>query len=691
MSSIQTSGFHGLHGVAESRSARIVIGGTIPVLSRLIAGCCQLLAASAVAGTIHLNPGGSFESAVESLQPGDTLIVHAGSYDDSGRISITVKGTSSQPVVIQRAEGEARPLIARQPTSEPQNTINIEGASHLTVQGLEITSNGGDGINMSGGPSYITLDNLVIHGVDVGINFRSSMHHIKVRRNEIFDTGGPGFTGEGMYVGCNYAECAVSESLIEGNYIHDTTTSDQGDGIEIKRGSHSNIVRDNVIHDTNYPCILVYGTEGNPRNVIERNVMWNCGDSGIQAAADAVIRNNIIIPGDNNGLNSQDHQGVTPNNLEFINNTVYGGNACLRLSNWGNKQGMIFANNAVFCPANAFAIGSLTGVQIAGNVFAPAPPVFPAGSYTLGRSAALDLQDAANLDVYPTADSLLRGAGNASFNAADDFNGTSRTGSSDAGAYVYTAAGNPGWAVGPRFKGVALPLTGTSGADNLIGTPGIDSIDGLGGADIMTGLAGNDTYYVQHPGDVVVEEANEGTDTVRSSVSYSLPANVENLTLNGSKAINGTGNSLVNTLTGNSASNTLSGRAGKDTLRGRSGNDKLVGGPGSDRLQGDAGADTFVFNAPPGPGNVDRIIDFSVGEDTIRLASFVFPELAPGALAPGALRTGTAAGDADDRIVYNSVTGALFYDSDGSGSVAPIRFSTLAAGLVLTSTDFVVQ
>ena len=75
---------------------------------------------------------------------------------------------------------------------------------------------------------------------------------------------------------------------------------------------------------------MLYGTEGNPRNVVEGNAMWNCGDSGIQAAADAVIRNNLIVDCPDNGFNSQDHQGVTPANLEFVHNTGRGRDAGYR-------------------------------------------------------------------------------------------------------------------------------------------------------------------------------------------------------------------------------------------------------------------------------------------------------------------------------------------------------------------------
>lgn len=413
-----------------------------------------MLLSSAQAAEIDIFEGDSFEAAVESLSAGDTLTVHAGTYIDAGRISIQVKGTASQPVLVQGAPGEARPLIARRAGDAAQNTINIEGAEHLTIRGLEISSNGGDGINMNSNPSYITLEDLVIHDISVGINFRSSMHNITVRGNHIYNTND---TGEGMYVGCNFATCAVSDSLIENNWIHDTLNAEQGDGIEIKRGSHSNIVRDNVIHDTNYPCILLYGTEGNPRNVVEGNVMWNCGDSGMQVAADAVIRNNIILESPGTGFNSQSHQGVTPNNLEFVHNTLIGGSPCLRLSGWGGKQGMVFANNAVYCPQGGFVIGALDGVDIAGNVFEPAPGGFPGSGYRNGRSEVQDFIDAAGRDLYPTSDSPLLGAGAAAHAATHDFNGTARSGGVDAGAYAWTGAQNPGWQVGPGFKDSANP------------------------------------------------------------------------------------------------------------------------------------------------------------------------------------------------------------------------------------------
>src|SRR5206468_56004 len=112
--------------------------------------------------------------------------------------------------------------------------------------------------------------------------------------------------------------------------------------------------------------------------------------------------------------------------------------------------------------------------------------------------------------------------------------------------------------------------------NTLIGNTGNNILDGSAGNDTLKGGAGNDMYIVDATGDIVTELAGEGTDMVQSAANYTLAANLENLTLTGAAAINGTGNTLANVLTGNAADTVLNGGSGADTLIGGLGNDTYV-------------------------------------------------------------------------------------------------------------------
>ncbi len=178
-------------------------------------------------------------------------------------------------------------------------------------------------------------------------------------------------------------------------------------------------------------------------------------------------------------------------------------------------------------------------------------------------------------------------------------------------------------AISGTGNALANEITGNDAANTLFGGLGNDTLSGQGGndilngglgADFMAGGTGNDVYVVDNVNDRVSEFAKQGIDTVRSAISYTLGANVENLVLVGTQAIAGTGNILANVITGNDAANTLFGGLGNDTLSGQGGNDILNGGLGADTMKGGLGNDVYVVDNAG-----DQVVEAcGEGTDTVR-------------------------------------------------------------------------
>ena len=205
-------------------------------------------------------------------------------------------------------------------------------------------------------------------------------------------------------------------------------------------------------------------------------------------------------------------------------------------------------------------------------------------------------------------------------------------------------------------------VNGGAGADSLFGEAGNDTINGGAGADIIDGGLGNDTmvgglgddfYTVDSATDVVIEVANEGIDTVNTTLTTNLTtqyANVENVTLLGNLAINATGNAGVNILVGNTADNVITGGAG---------NDRLAGGAGSDSLTGGADNDLFIWRledrGTPGTPAIDTITDFNTGIDALDLRDLLVGERSTVGSNAAADNVGTLLNYID--INFNAVTG----------------------------------
>lgn len=410
----------------------------------------------------------NIEATINALEPGDELVLSGGTYTLEGRFSFSIAGTEDQPIVIRAAEGEA--VHFHRPNAN-QNIIDIDDAEHVVIRGIEF-SGGSAGIRVSGA-RFLTIEECEIHDTgdvalranDTGVTYES----LRILRNHIHHTNN---TGEGMYLGCNNAACEVVDSLIEGNYVHHTNQQSvtQGDGIELKEGSAGNFIRDNVIHDTNYPCILTYASNGAP-NVIERNLLWGCGDHAIQSAADATIRNNIILSAGSDGIAMQAHQSGSPSQLVVVHNTVLHANGDA-MSLRGISGSVTIANNALYSQTGAaFYANGTSGLVFEGNVGA-GTSTLPLAAGNLGVDfLGASYVGAPPMDVFPAPNGALRASGDAAYVPADDFNGTARDGVADVGAYALRGEGNPGWPLSAGFKAVA----------GVIG-PGSGGMSGSGGA-----------------------------------------------------------------------------------------------------------------------------------------------------------------------------------------------------------------
>jgi Ca2+-binding RTX toxin-like protein len=297
----------------------------------------------------------------------------------------------------------------------------------------------------------------------------------------------------------------------------------------------------------------------------------------------------------------------------------------------------------------------------------------------------------------------------------------------------------------------------TPAPNNFTGTPGADLFRGFGGGfDVLRGMAGNDTFDIKfqqrglidgglgidriimqghnqntfHSGltirgveNLFVHDTNVyGTAAQFNSFTHIIPINAStefNINLQGrgglldlttkyaspkhlevdaELALSGVtvfGSARGDEISGSDFNDRLFGGGGADTVRGQAGNDIVGGGLGRDFLEGGDGRDSFLFNVAPTSANFDHLMDFRPTDDTIRLENAVFPGMAAGPLAPAFFKDlAVAPRDANDKVLYNSDTGRLLVDSDGSGPRAAALVGILDnfAGDIptLTAADFLI-
>jgi hypothetical protein len=425
-------------------------------------------AQSRVRATYEIHPAiaetqEEFETIANSLKPGEELVLYGGTYSQTARRAVTAKGTDEAPITIRAAEGQEPVLTHPQEVAARYNNIEFVDCEYLIVGGIYFKG-GSSGVRFIRG-NHVTFENCQISNT---LNNALTMNSgdcdaFIIRRNHIHHTGllERGSTeGEGMYIGCHDGSCITTNSLIEGNYVHHTrgTSSGGNDGIEIKFGSYGNVVRDNVIHDTNigtkYPGIFVYGG-GKGVNIVEGNAIWNAGE-GIQVVSDAIIRNNIIFNCSATGITAAPHAAV-PNmrNVKIVNNTIVN-NPRGVLFRWEKAEDMIFANNAVYCPDSTaidaaginnsrfstnYVAGRLIGATIDGAAFRDGGAINAAFSNPAGH------------DYWPAPGSVLIGNADPDFAPELDFNHTPRKPPYDVGAYESESnTTNPGWLIKEGFK-----------------------------------------------------------------------------------------------------------------------------------------------------------------------------------------------------------------------------------------------
>ncbi len=583
---------------------------------------------------------------------GDTIIEQANAGTDTVQASISwVLGDNVENLTLTGSSTISG-------TGNALNNTITGNAANNTLFGGEgnDTLNGGTGSDVldggMGNDTYIVdrVSDTIVEADNAGIDtVRSSISWVlgdNLENLTLTLTGSSTISGTGNALNNTIITSSANSNLfgLEGN---DTLTG--GSGSDLLDGGTGN---DTLIGGSGND---IYTVDSSGDIIVENS---NEGTDTVNATVDyslaavANVENLVLVGNAVSGVGNALNNSLTGNTL----NNILEGGAGNDILNGGAGNDILIggAGNDIYYVDSA----NDTVIEDANS-----------GTDTVYTSVDYSLASIANVETLYLTDNAVRGTGNALNNS----------------------------------------LYGNNLDNILAGGDGNDYLSGGLGSDTLDGGLGNDTYIVDNTGDTIIEQANAGTDTVQASISWVLGDNLENLTLTGSSTISGTGNALNNTIVANSKGSSLFGLEGNDTLTGSSGNDILDGGVGNDiltggsgndiltgnfgndTLTGGSGADIFVLNHPN--HGLDTITDFSVVDDTLQVSAADFG----GGLTAGSVITNdqirigsgiSTANNASQRFIYNTSTGALFFDADGHQSgFGVVQIATLSNKPLISGND----
>jgi Ca2+-binding RTX toxin-like protein len=666
----------------------------------------------------------------KTFKPGDVIAFRAGTsytetFDYGGALRVTSSGTAEAPITFTSyGEGE-KPVISNL-SGKYSDAVKVLNASYVVFDDLKFGAAQQAGLHINKTSSHVTVTNT--EATNVGEGFLVEGQYNKLTHNYIHD----------LHMVKNTDGGAKGSQQMPGE---PTATAwdddDYGANGFVISGSHNEFAYNKVVnakaasHDYDFDggAFELWGVVDDTKihhNWTENSVVFMESGGLPGALSNLEISNNVSL---NNGQfvtlhNNGGAYGGTLSNVVAHHNTI------VEEKNGPHKSASVFLDGPASSDQFKFH-HNVVSLNDGDSVFKSHGDYHSDNVFEL-RSAATHIYNDWSMALAP-GEVVTKAPFESP--AARDFDLLATGPRHDVGALLTSSdtgltatelpPNTPQQPTAPTSPEPAPPISQLPDAPDVpvsqpisevkpepspTGAPTNDTLKGTVGADTMYGGPGNDTFIVNHPGDVLVEYTGEGIDVVNTTVSFSLSGgNVERLMLLGTGAINGTGNDLANEINGNDAENVISGGTGddmirgaggddslfgndaNDTLNGHSGRDVLNGGAGTDIMIGGTDADTFVFSALSDFGPItamDRIADLSRAQgDKIHLAGIDANTGMAGDQAFTFLGQGEFTKHAGDLRSVSSAGGQQTVSGDVNGDgVADFHF--LVQGGSLTPTDF---